>query len=690
MSIKILDRRNLPVHRTARVNSLWSRPGLARTVCLLAIGIGCVGGIGATPGVAQQDPFGSPAMDGGGLFADPGNAAKPSDDDDILAEDPVKKQLLEQARRGDEQLAASIASLARTGRWAEVDELLKSISNRKYSQAAAASMATQIGPAVFFQIKQQADVSDEAKASLDRLGAALIAQNTGADRLVQAIKRLDSPSKDQRLAAARVLLHGGEAAIGQLAAAAVAERSAESRSRILQTMSRLGDGGMDALQQLAAYGTADVRSRAIESLSQWDADANIVFFAVALHAIDSTDQERQAATAAFAKLNSGIPSVDLAIQIAYRDLQDQAASATATDNDDATTTIWTIKPERTGVTAQTSRTMLAAYRDAADAALRLRRMDIASAANAPWIQADILSSSLAYRVLIDPDWGDPEQIEEVLQLVGGVDESIILTAIQRAAGQELAATGGTDPHAPNARKGIETAAMIGLIRLAGSPHSQLQPDRLLRSNGGRPSILVQQASSSTPLIRYEAAQLVSELADGSAYPGSSRVQRTLVEMTRLGDRPSAIIVETRPNYIAHFERLIDSMGWTPVTVGSVGALQRAIDQGGDLRMILSKTLLSDMSPIEMVDVVRRASNGGEVPLLFFDDQGSSVQDMGVTLGQSRWSAPMALIDAPVSVQAFDGILTDVQMKRRLPALSVLDRQRFRVVAQKRLASGENE
>ncbi|TWU59907.1 hypothetical protein Poly51_01800 [Rubripirellula tenax] len=676
MTIWFLDRPTSFIPRS--IGRRTSRPRCIRQGLVWAL----LGSLGvALPCFGQDNPFGDPGagmFGGAGLFGEPAvtTPAPSGDADDGQPVDLMNKQLLERAGRGNQDFAASVSSLARTGRWASVDQLLSGLDAKKLSGPQAAAMAATIGSDVFLRIKQSTEVSDAAKANLDVLGQASMALSTAPARLTQAIKGLDSNSRDTRLAASRTLLAGGDAAIGALAAAAVTQRTSESRDEILRVLVRMGDGGIAALRQLALYGADGVRGRAIASLARIDSKRFMADLLASLHAIDSNKEERNAAASGLTRLVSTLPSRSEALTLLVNDLRDTRAAATAIDNDDQVRTIWTIQPDRKSVASQDSRAILAAYRDAADAGVRLKRLAGDSQAE----DAEILLSGLAYRVMIDPDWGTADSDEAFLdQCRPLVDSAAVLAAVDIATRPKLSSAEGYDTSESETAAVTETAGLIGLIRLVDALSDGLNRDDLVRSGGGRPTALVQQAWSSIPQVRYEAAALVSRLAGDGAYPGSSMVRKTLVEMTRLNDRPHAILVETRPAYSTHFEKLFDRLGWDATVVSSVSELQREIDRGGDLRMILSKVQLADLAPIEMVDIVRRAPRGGEAPIVFYDDdnQAGDSEGAAVALSQSRWTSSVDLIDPPVSRAGFDGLLNRIATRRRLPPLSVLDRQRFR-------------
>ncbi len=219
-------------------------PVFQRFALLISFSMFCLAGR------AQEGIFDDPA----GLFGVAPDAAKP---DDAAAEEvdesPLAKQLLEHARRGDLQLADAISSLARTGQWSQVDQLLTQLSQRNVNPATMAEMQQRIGSSLFLRMKRQKELSDNARKALDQLAAAAVAQAESPERLRSAIDQLDSESADVKLAAARVLLGGGNAAVAELVAAAVSENPPAPRDDILRTMVQLGPGGTQALRQLALY-----------------------------------------------------------------------------------------------------------------------------------------------------------------------------------------------------------------------------------------------------------------------------------------------------------------------------------------------------------------------------------------------------------------------------------------------------
>ena len=141
-------------------------------------------------------------------------------------------------------------------------------------------------------------------------------------------------------------------------------------------------------------------------------------------------------------------------------------------------------------------------------------------------------------------------------------------------------------------------------------------------------------------------------------------------MASLGDRPTVLLVETRPEVLTQLERIAFELDAEPEALHSIGALLRRVARGGDLRMIVSKTRLVDYSPLESIDMVRRLELGARVPIVFYGSKFAGVDS-------TRWNAQTLFIDQPMSAVALEGLLDQIDRERRLPQLSVLDRQRFR-------------
>ncbi len=340
-------------------------PVLPRFALLISSCVFCLSGI------AQDGIFDDPA----GLFGVAPDEAKPdAAASEGVEESPLTTQLLEHARRGDLQMADAIASLARTARWSQVDQLLTQLSQRNVDPATLAEMQRRIGSALFLRMKRQEELSDNARKAMDQLAAAAVAQAEAPERLRRAIDQLDGESADLKLAAGRTLLGGGNAAVAELVAAAVSENPPAPRDDILRTLVELGPGGIRALRQLGLYAAPPIRGRAVASLARIDREAHLAELLTALYAADSDEDEIATAAAQLKRISGTVPSRESALEYLAIDFQSKQDKARLIDNDDQMIALWSVNDDRNGVTFVPSRVMTAAYRDVVDAGSRLRRI----------------------------------------------------------------------------------------------------------------------------------------------------------------------------------------------------------------------------------------------------------------------------------------------------------------------------
>ncbi|MDF1844217.1 MAG: hypothetical protein P1U77_22495 [Rubripirellula sp.] len=601
---------------------------------------------------AQGDLFGGPNP-----FCTSAPAASAVADEQPVDSSPLTRQLLEHSGRGAVQKAMAISSLARTGRWAEANQLLSGAT--ALDTPTLARMYKEIGPALFLRMKQSDQLSDAAKSALERMASAATASAESSARLREAIDGLDSASVDTRLAASRTLIRGGTTAVAELAAAAVSPSPSAPREIILRALIEFDAFGVAALQQLALYGQPDIRNRALQALGWIDRKGNIPIFVSALFGKNASEAEKQTAMRQLERLSDRIPTLATSTQILEEDFLRLRMEANRTNNDDRTTLIWSVGADGQTVEAQPTTTMLAAYRDVANAGARLNRLEGLPAE----LESAVLTSDLAYRLIVDPDWGDAEQINEVRQAYGPIITPVGLSAA-------LAESTRSDDH----------PATIGLLRLIDTANAT-DEDRaaLLTSHGAKPTPLVMAANHSIPQVRYEAASVVAAMAGQAHYAGSSMVRKTLAEMTSLGDQPTAILLETRPEVVIRVETILSKLGYATCVVQSVRELQRVIDRGGDIRLILSKIELSDLPPVEMVDLVRRTSRGKNLPILFYGPEDPALM-------WKRWDAPTVVTKMPSSAAGLYDVLDAVRRNRRLPSLTVIDRQHYRDTAEQKPAS----
>ena len=592
------------------------------------------------------------------LAAQAATSDKPNSDGRPVEKSPLTDLWMGYSSQGNVELAESIAALARLKQWPEVNALLTRVTGTGASDAVLAEMAEKIGSRNFIAISAEPTLSEAAKSGLAMLTKASRTTTEEPARLRAAIADLDAKTTDKSLAATRILLAGGEASIVELVAAAVKTPAPLNRDQILRTMLELGSGGEKAIQQLALYGTNEIRTGALECLARINRSGYTIDFLTAALAQDSSAEERSIGRQNLIALEGGVPSEASGRELLLINFRKAETEAESTKNDESQMVLWSVNESRTGVTHQPTQKIFGVYRDVADAAAQLRRLGGLSLDDA----SDILAAEIGYRLMLDPDWGDPAQVKSVKSQYPILnDAAALLQALE---------------HAINTN---DLPAAVGLLR-AIDPSTATAADRqtYLRGTGISRTALVRAASSPEPRIRFEAALKIAELAKDSPFPGSSFVLRTLSEMTSLTSKPNAILVETRADTTLQAETLLSSIGFDVEVVRNVAALQHAIRRGGDLRLILAKTQLADLPPIEMVDTVRRLDRGRHVPIVFYGPTGPD-------LSSRRWRAPTLWVTQPASTTELENLRRQVKQSRRIPQMTFLDRQTYQTKAAQVLA-----
>ncbi|TWT54104.1 hypothetical protein Pla22_17390 [Rubripirellula amarantea] len=623
--------------------------------------------------VAQDDPFaeagGAGDIFGGGDldFGAPTGGADTTDAiSDLTTEaelSPLVAQLIQLATKGPIDRAKAINSLAKIGRWNEVNQALNQLDLAKTPASAQAEMGRLIGPSQYIRINQEASVSDEAKAKLQALAKAANEYTTSDKRLDAAILDLSSTSETKRLAAARTLFEGGNAAIRQITNRIISldpnQDTSETRNKLLRVLRRFDGQAMAPLQRHALYGERQQRARAAAALASIGDRNFIADYVAAAFAADSLDFERQAGMRAITRLHGKSISNGAAIRFLIDDLAGKRQMAQSVPRGQAIETCWSCSSvgcEDLQIIETTS--FLSAYRDAVDAAARLKRV----ANLTPELASLVLATEVEYRIAVDSDWGMASEVDQLAQsLPFEFDDSLLDQTLSSAVQNQ------------NEILSLGMVRLIAEIR-ATSPSVTGYADPLLLTGMSSPSSLVQLATSAHPRVRYEAAILVSKLAGSEAYPGSSEVRRTLSEMVGLQDRPAAILVETRPDVILQMEQILTDLGYDVTVVPDVNRLQRAIRKGGDLRLILSKMQLSDLPPVELLDIVRRSPRARNVPVVFFGDHDLSLQ---TSIRENRWDATTVQMATPRTVAAFDPLNESVGRLSQFDSLSTLDRRMLR-------------
>ena len=611
-------------------------------------------------GQFDEDPF---ATQADGSVVD----AATADETEAEAEKPdeLVRQLESKASRGGLYRAQAIGSLARLGAWPAVNRWLARIDEQDDPTELAAA-AKEIGADMLLRISLQTDLSDQSRSAIDKLSAAAKSVRQSPERVRAAIAALNSSDLDQSIAAARTLAEGGDVAIAELVASLSKGLPAGHWDKVLDVLRSLG-GGAAPLGQLALYGNDSVRTNAIAGLWQLDRSAAVNNLVSSLLTSKVTDGEREFARQIGLVVTDD--NRDAAVAKLARDLIEKRRIAKTTPNDLQPSTLWTVGSDRQSVAPSRSRIMFQHYRDAYDAAQRLLR---AGTVSAP-IARNALSADLEYRVLVNPDWGTPEEINQVRRNhVAAASTVELLAAIDGQREQR---------HVP---------AVLGLIRMLGD---QMRSDSsntgdtfsiVFIGSGGQPSPLVQAVRDSDPRVRYEAASAIaSALKSGQSpgsFPGASYFRSTLAEMLELRARPTALVLETRPTTALRQESILDQLGFRSQVVTSAMSAERAVAAGGDLRMIVSKLGIADASAAELVDRIRRLPKGRRVPIVFYDDDSNSEKtrrNAQLLKTSTRWvgdeTPAIYLADLPGGASAFVDVITEADSKRRLPAMNASDR-----------------
>ena len=671
------------MHQTSRVLRRLApriRPGFVLTLACLGTPAVLSSLCLTSPVIGQDDLFGDP--DGAGdLFGDPLDFDDPGGlpvadvgnnaDDEAKELSPLVQQLIERRASGPVEQATAIRDLARISRWTEVDQALRQLDLTKLSATAQAAMASAIGPSQYIRIGQQAKVSDEAKRTLETLSKASLAYATSDKRIGAAIANLDSESEDARLAAARTLFEGGEASIEGITKAIVAldpveKDASDRRDSLLRVLRRFEGRAFEPLQRLALYGTLETRGRAAAALARVGDRRFTAGYVTAAFAPDSQDFARQAGARAINRIYGRVISPNAAVQFLANDLDQKRQAAQLLPRGQAVQSRWACdQPGCQDLQVIETTSFLSAYRDAVDAAARLTRV----ANLTPDLATGVLAAQLEYRLAVNSDWGLAEEVEQLTEsLLFSVDTDLIERTLREASDSD------------NELLSLGMLRLIVAIRTGEVRTSEANlgyADPLLLNGVSSPSSLVRLASSAETRVRYEAAILASKLSGGAAYPGSSQVRRTLSEMLTLGDRPQAILVETRQDVALRMEQIVNALGYDVTIVPDVGRLQRAILRGGDLRLILSKMQLSDLPPVELIDMVRRTPRARAVPIVFFGEPNFSLE---TSIRENRWKATTMQIENPRSVAAFAPLIDAVGRISRFDPLTSLDRRALRQLA----------
>jgi CheY-like chemotaxis protein len=567
-------------------------------------------------------------------------------------EDPYIRELVRRSRGNNTQLAGSIRDALRLKLDTFASQFLVTLAGRNVEAQESAAIAREISADRLLRVVIEPQFPDPAKKMATDLLAALQAYDEDPARLLPAIEKLKSDSADERLPAMRTVLAGGLESIALLSVAVAKEPNPTTRDELLRVMLRLGEGGRTALKQLAIYGDDSLRAGALAALIRLGGDDLLALTLAALHDPNSTDAEIATAEKWLLRRYKARPSKAEAETYLVGRLQEIRDAVPRTSLEPNTAVLWTIGPDRASVVHTNVDSLNAPWRGVIDHARLIHRLgELSDEARLSAMGAD-----LAYRYQLDPLSVD-ESSDDLKSLWGDAALSplaminLIETAIEEG----------------------DLVVAVAALRLVDES-MQAEAGALMTTHSELLTPLVDAASHPQPRLRFEAASAIARLAFKEQYAGSSYVMQRWLEMASLSREPIVMVIETRLEVLGQIERIWSSLGYRVESVPSVEDAVLAIDRGGDVRFILSTTMLSDRPSIEMIDTIRRRPLGRDIPVVLY-----GAVDAGVTAAveEKRWAAPVVHVELPGSAAGWSLIMEPLEVTRLLPTLSAVERLDFR-------------
>ena len=547
---------------------------------------------------------------------------------------PTDVFLLELRRRSrgtDTQLAESIRDALRLKLDVEASRFLESIEQRQWDDAKRREIAQIIAADSLLRAMVDETITAKAKAQVAEILAAKKRVDESPERIAAAIPAIGRGNPESELPATRTLLSAGIAAIGPLALAAAQETDLPRRDAILLLMARLGEDSLGALSSLAIYGAPEARAGALAALDRMRSEAALGHLSVALYAADASDAERDFASQRLQQQFGKTPShADSQAYLMDR-LSSLRRAAGRLARSEADGIAWTVDPQSGAPVPSPTTAALAAQRQVFDQSRLLYRLGKLS----PQATAAAVTADLAYRFQVEP-LEVAEQIGELQQVWG--DDALTARALSSIIGGAI--------------QDDDLAAAVAAMTLVGPSIAGNKSD-LVTTGSADLAPLVKAVTHSVPQVRYEAALAILRLDYQSPFPGVSTVTDRLNEMVSLSRDPVALIVDTRVEREAQIERLISSLGYRVEVASSVAEAIRQIDRGGDLRLVISTSILPDRSVLELVDGVSRHPLGQRIPIFIHGPLDSSIQ---IATDDLRWNAPVAHVELPNSAAGWGVIL----------------------------------
>lgn len=535
---------------------------------------------------------------------------------------PAVEQLMARAMNGPEAFGTSVTMLTRMGALDAVNALLERVAGANWSADQVRTAAAEIPPELRLRLAVSPELSEAAKAWIDRTAEILRTQLQSPEGLRQAIDQLDARQVDTHLSAIRTLLAGNQASLVELtnALADTPPQEAVRREDLLGLMLRLDrELTVDGLQRFVLYGKPSQRISALAALLRIDPDRALVPLATAVHAAGPEwEGVARFATEELAQQGFRPPDRRRAIEILRQGLASTMRFALRSDAGDDSRALWVMDPSGRLV-LQPADALAARYRAATDAATRLAIV----ADTDPRSVIRQWNAQLAYRVINDPDWGDPDQVASVLRLLPRPADGLNDADASESLAQQdvrLLWLGAMRVAAEEEND----AAMIGNLRVIALQATDQSASWWLAApmSGGDSdgtSPLVQAVDYPHPTVRSEAATVIAELQPTRPYPGQARVVRRLQQMTGLESQPIGVVLENRPEVAQLWGQVMNQAGFRPEVVSSANRLEQFIATGGDVRLIAVKEQPVDAGTIEVIDRIRRIPMTRDVPIVVYSD-----------------------------------------------------------------------
>ena len=567
--------------------------------------------------------------------------------------DPYLRELVRRAGGSDELLATSISDALRLKLDDYASDFLVSLGSRKLTTEQLAMLTRRISSERLLRVVVESQFTPAAKAEATKMLAALRAFDQDAKRISAAISSLSKPSPDERLAALRMVLAGGDQSIALLSVAAAKELNTANRDELLRVMLRLGNGGHAAVRQLAIYGDDSIRAGALSALIRLGSDRAVPVVAAAAHDPNATADEKLIAEDWLVKRRQVVPSREDAEGFLLDRLALQRESIGRIEDKQAIVTLWTIGDDLASVVFTSVNAVNAAWRDVIDYARLLHRVDQLSRKA---IRAGV-AAELAYRYQLDP------------LLIG-------------EASKDVAALWGEDAMSAESLSDLiehsfqddDLVVAVAAIALIGESMTG-QAEYLMTTHSDVLTPLVASASHPQQRLRYHAAAAIGRLGFDQPYAGSSYVMARWLEMVGLSREPIILLVETRLEVESQIERLLTSMGYRIEVVSTVEDAVMAVDRGGDIRFLISTTVLPDRASLELLDAVRRRPLGADIPVIL---HGPIDHGVDAALTDERWPATVTHVELPGTAAGWSLIFEPIEGSRPLPTLSAVERLDFRI------------